>query len=203
MNRIFTVVAFLMLSLAFPALMSASGLIPSRCSLIDGQPVVNFDYSKISFKFDCKVKMTQPTETAIYSGDEKMAQASITVVVYQDEEDDLADAVSYVYISLNEPMLLPKGKDYWSVIPDDLLCDENNPELTNDELRIHFYIPRTVTIHENAFYELPDGRDYLYSSVGIGFYEEILNVEGTYFIFMREGKVLRTYPSDASYDWGM
>lgn len=203
MKRDFIIVAFLMLSLVFPAHLYASGLIPFGCSMVDGQPVLNFSYNNIAFKFDRKVKMTQPAETAIYSGDEIMAHATIKAVVYQDEKDDLAKVVSHVNISMTEPMLLPKGKDYWTVIPADVLCDENNPDLTNDELRIHFYIPRAVTIDDNAFYELPDGIDFCYYCVGFAFNEEIENVEGTYFIFMREGKVLRNYPSDASWDWGI
>ena len=113
---------------------------------------------EIGFSFNGRIAVSDGTEGYIMCGDEEVARSVIRV------ENPVADDVSWAYISFegaDDGLVLPKGKDYRTVIPAGTLWLESDPGVKNEEIIASFSVPQYLPVKEIIYQNPFEGQSYV------------------------------------------
>ena len=113
---------------------------------------------EVGFSFNCRIAVSDGAEGYIMCGDEEVARGAIRV------ESPVTDGVSWAYISFegaDDVLLLPKGKDYRTVIPAGSLWLESAPGVKNEEIVASFSVPQYLPVKEIIYQNPFEGQSYV------------------------------------------
>ncbi len=195
------VIAVLMAIIAgMPFTAKASGLEPAYCSLTESNRMRFSPITDIWLQFKTHIIADDNAVGTIYCGDEIMLQGKFVADNYYATE---ANAI----FTLDEPLLLPKGKSYRFVMPAGVIKKKDAPTESIDELVYTFEIPEYLPMGY-AYIDLKkitDGNTIIdkAESIGFRFSTEIETIEGSEMTLLREGVPVRNYPCISSWDWDL
>lgn len=182
---------FMMFLLAFSSLLAmASGLEVTEYPF--GQIGAYYPIEVMHFKYSCRVSVEGAPVASVYHNDELVATGTVSV-------QDGGGNVGYAVVLFDTPLVLPKGEQYTMVIGKDVIAAEDNPEITNDEIRYTFHVPENLdpaTFEGISNY----GKSQLFT-----FYwgMETSPVGEPYALLCRNGKAVRQYPLHVGWDWDL
>ncbi len=178
----------------------ASGLEPTYCSLTASNRVRFSPITEIWLQFKTHITVDDNAVGTIYCGDEIVLQGKFTADNYYATE---ANAV----FTLDEPLLLPKGKSYRFVMPAGVIKKKDAPTETIDELVYTFEIPEYLPMNHGFidFREINDGSTIIDKAeyIGFQFSTEIETIENSEMTLLRDGVPVRSYPCVSSWDWDL
>lgn len=173
----------------------ASGLTPRLCTI--GNRPVYYPIVDIGFIFDEAISIVENSTATLYSDGKPLETGILSCSNHIGEKRTQGTAV----VTFESPLLLPKGNTYRLVVPEGVITAKNNPDISNEEISVDFFVPATIgpatpTIEDGSIVEKTDG-------IGFYFGVETAPVENGKAKLLREGVPVREYDCDVSWDWDL
>ena len=185
--------------LAFTLTCSATGLVPTQCSL--GMKPESSPLRDMLFTFDCCVGVSENSIATIYSGKKAVATGVLSVSNYIGEKC----AQGTVIVKFATALVLPKGKKYTLVVPKGVIFKEGDPSVSNDELSVKFEVPKNIgPVHIDIKDGVTIAKTTGYGGLPVFFWSmETEPVGEPSFILYREGVPVRKIPAQVRWDWDL
>lgn len=173
----------------------ASGLVPKQCTIENRQ--VCYPIKEVGFTFDGAIAIKEQSVATIYLDGQPLETGVLSCINNTGEKRTLGTAV----ITFEPPLVLPKGNTYRLVVPEGVIMQKDQPDISNEELSVEFSVPEnlglaTPTIDEGSTIESTD-------RIGFNFIFETAPVENKKAMLLREGVLVREYDCDVSWDWNL
>lgn len=103
-------------------------------------------------------------------------------------------------VAFDEKLILPKGETYTLVIEKDAVANKDNPDETNDEIRLSFTIPTNLG-EFNA--DIEDGSTLSKANLMTFYWGTETESDEQQAVLYREGVPVRQFPFQATWDWDL
>ena len=199
MKQLLLFSTILLLSICMSLHTMATGLNYKECCF-DGRYVYR-PIADISYLYDELLSLNDSTAT-LYHGDEVAVVGKLVVDNYQGQNAITGEKTQegQLIVAFDEKLILPKGETYTLVIEKDAVANKDNPDETNDEIRLSFTIPTDLG-EFNA--DIEDGSTLSKANLMTFYWGTETESDEQQAVLYREGVPVRQFSFQATWDWDL